>query len=610
VYLIFLLLNGDFEYQLVYETTNIYMPAHQKLSALWANQNSSLNFWSFLMTCAVMTCTKISKGYQNEKTRIITIAIFLFTVIVFFAPVVFVLNPFTKLWVSKIGLVQSSVIIPEDGLPLFPGDGVGLNPSLRHPAMMFHPLFLYLGLIGFFIPYVQAMASLILRDKEFKWILYNQQISLYAWVCLTIGMLLGSWWAYSILGWGGYWGWDAVEIAGLIPWLISIAYLHALFSTNRKTSSNFWVHFALSLIIIFTFIGIFVTRSGVIESVHAYARGPIGPILSLLVIIFAFFSFYLIISRKKILCGRTKKFPNSIIITLSHFLLLLLSLFYLWGQTLPITSSLISGERQLLPIETYQLVSTPIILTILWLEIFHFMKKVPGRITHFSILLMIPPVLIALFFAAQFNLRHDLTIIQWIFFFTNIFLVCILLIGIGSRMLHFVKHKITLPVNEHVPGQRTCSNLFIHLGFSIMLVGILGVEYGATHAEAQLAVGESRQVGDYQFTMNSTQSFLQTENRIFYESSFILEKRNSIIGSLAPQMIVYENFNMINAQPAIHSNILEDVQIIMRTWKDSEHNKTLIDILFYPLAVWIWIGGGMMCLGGIMELIKGKSRFQ
>lgn len=603
LFLGFLLTKGDFEYKLVYETTNIYMPIHQKLSALWANQNSSLNFWCFLMTCAVMVCSRIGKKYQNEQSRIITTTIFLFTIIVFFTPVVFVLNPFEKLWVSTNGVVESSLFIPRDGLPLSPGNGVGLNPSLRHVSMIFHPLFLYLGMIGFFIPYTQAMASLILRDKEHKWILNNRRVSLFAWVCLTIGILIGSWWAYSISGWGGYWSWDAVEIAGLIPWLISIAYIHALNSTNRKTGSYFWVYCSISLIIIFILMGIFVTRSGVIESVHAYAKGPIGPILSLLVGIFTAFSFYLIFSRKGFLRRETSKTPKNLFMVISHCLLLLLAAFYFFGQTLPITSSLISGERRALLMDTYEWISTPIILAILFLEIVFSMKYGLGEITRSPFLRIIAPLLLALGLTVIFDHQYGLTVLQGITFFTNLLLICILLFSLGLLFLKPASSEAGNADNGHIPFKRQWKNLIIHLGFCVMLLGILGVEFGADHTEAQLEVGESMQVGSLEFKMNSAQSYYQSENRAIYESSFIVDRNGSFIDVLAPRITVYGNLDIKTTQPAIHSSFIEDIQIVLRTWKDAS-NKTVIDILNYPLAIWIWIGGGMMVLGGIMVMRK------
>ncbi len=215
----------------------------------------------------------------------------------FLVPVIFITSPFDKLWQLADGSAYEAIFPTAGSGLIVPVDGVGMNPSLRHPAMLLHPPTLYIGLVGLFIPFAFAFASLLKKDKELVWIKLVYPITVFSWIALTAGMYLGSWWAYTILGWGGYWGWDAVEIAGLLPWLLSFGLIHSMQMQLRGRDFLKWINLLSGGIVFFILAGVLITRSGILEFVHAYSVGVMGPVLSILILL-EYHSLYLFHAEK------------------------------------------------------------------------------------------------------------------------------------------------------------------------------------------------------------------------------------------------------------------------------------------------------------------------
>ena len=223
-----LLQKDAFEYETVFNAAEKAMSAFERIGGLWSSQASSLLFWSFIMSAAASLSILLAKRISSVKHTITVLLVFEFTLLFFILPDVFFSNPFQKTWLLPTGAISAAVFPPQGASLLAPLDGQGMNPSLRHIAMLLHPPTLYLGLIGFFIPYAFALSALLHGDEQLSWVKFIFPVVITSWIFLTIGMLLGSWWAYTILGWGGYWGWDAVEISGLLPWLLSFGLVHSI----------------------------------------------------------------------------------------------------------------------------------------------------------------------------------------------------------------------------------------------------------------------------------------------------------------------------------------------------------------------------------------------
>jgi cytochrome c-type biogenesis protein CcmF len=202
----------------------------------------------------------------------------LLTLAFFIGLTLWVENPFARWWEFADGSQVSAVFRPAETLPVFPSDGRGLNPLLRHPGMIIHPPMLYLGFVSFVIPFAFAIAALISGRNDERWVRLARRWALIGWLFLSLGLLLGGRWAYDVLGWGGYWGWDPVEIAALMPWLSGTAFLHSVMVEEKRGLLKRWNTALIVLTYCLVIFGTFLTRSGVLSSVHAFAQSSIGPL--------------------------------------------------------------------------------------------------------------------------------------------------------------------------------------------------------------------------------------------------------------------------------------------------------------------------------------------
>ncbi len=224
--LIYLQISGHYEVAFVYNVTSNSMPTYLKITALWGGQAGSLVFWSFLMS-AFASAVTLRRWDRDTEFLPWVIVVSLVTLAFFVGMSVFVENPFERFW-SVAGTEIQAMFPPANATLIIPNDGNGLNPLLRHPGMIIHPPMLYLGFVSFVIPFAFAVAALVTGRSDDRWICLTRRWTLVAWLFLSLGLVLGARWAYDVLGWGGYWGWDPVEIAAFMPWLSGTAFLHSV----------------------------------------------------------------------------------------------------------------------------------------------------------------------------------------------------------------------------------------------------------------------------------------------------------------------------------------------------------------------------------------------
>ncbi|HSQ39919.1 MAG TPA: cytochrome c biogenesis protein CcsA, partial [Anaerolineales bacterium] len=225
--LITLLVSGDYQVQFVYEVTSNSMPAYLKVTAWWGGQAGSLLFWSWLMS-AFASAVTLRKWDRDQELLPWVIVVTGVTLAFFLALNIFFENPFARLYQTFNGNIAAYTFAPANSTPIIPTDGRGLNPLLRHPGMIIHPPMLYLGFVAFVIPFAFAIAALVTGRTDDRWIRLTRRWTLWAWLFLSFGLVLGGRWAYDVLGWGGYWGWDPVEISAFMPWLTGTAFLHSV----------------------------------------------------------------------------------------------------------------------------------------------------------------------------------------------------------------------------------------------------------------------------------------------------------------------------------------------------------------------------------------------
>ena len=346
--LVFAAFRDDFSLAYILHHSNRDLPVQYKFAALWSGQEGSLLFWCWLLS----TYGLVLRLRHKVDTRLVAHAsIIIAAVQIFFLLLVnFAAHPFA--------LVAGTI----------PPDGNGLNPLLQYPEMVIHPPMLYLGYVGMTVPFAFALAALIIKYPGEKWIHITRRWTMVGWAFLTCGVFLGMHWAYAVLGWGGYWGWDPVENASILPWLTGTAFLHSVMMQEKRGMMkvwNMWLIFATFLLSIF---GTFLTRSGVVSSVHAFAQSGIGPwFVAFLSLTFGVCVFFFVRNRSHL---QSEHQLESLVSRESSFLfnnvLLLVSCFtVLWGTLFPVLSEWVQGTKVTVGPPFFNKVNVPIAMVLL-----------------------------------------------------------------------------------------------------------------------------------------------------------------------------------------------------------------------------------------------------
>jgi len=340
--LIYALLTHNFQIEYVAQYSSRDMSPAYTLAAFYAGNKGSLLLWALLLSLFAVVMV-----LQNKNRELMPYA----------SAVVMAIDAFFL-------LLLVNVANPFHKLSIVPADGRGLNPLLENPAMLFHPPFLLAGYVGFSIPFAFAIAALITRRLDNEWLRSMRRWVLFAWLLLGVGNLLGAWWAYMELGWGGYWGWDAVENAGLMPWLMATAFLHSSMLQERKGMLKIWNMALIILIFELVIFGTFLTRSGILSSVHAFSQSAMGPFFLVLIGLTLLGSLWLLISRLGLLKSEGKSqflLSRENIFLLSNLILVAATLLIFEGTVFPAVSQFILGVRIDLGASFFNRVTVPLI---------------------------------------------------------------------------------------------------------------------------------------------------------------------------------------------------------------------------------------------------------
>lgn len=584
---IFLLVSGKFDYEIVYENTSRQMDVLQKVTAVWGNKSGSLLFWSFLLSlCVSITAFGKWQGKKEPYFHGVMLLLQLFNLF-FVALITFQTNPFARLWQLTNGSVAAAVFAPAGALPLVPSNGQGLNPLLKHAGMVIHPPLLYLGFILFFVPFAFAIVSLWRRDYSFTWLGSTRTWIVLAWVFLTAGILLGCWWAYDILGWGGYWSWDPVEIAGLMPWLSGLGLLHCLNTYRSSEQVRRWSYGLIAGTVLLIIFGIYLSRTGVVTSVHAYSQSSIGPAFM------GFFLFLLVISIGS-LAVRWKELrpasqrpafltPAGLTSTLALCLTLLV-LVCLLGVTLPLTSQALTGQRTEPSALYYEWSFGPPLLVILTSTALGYLPD-KKKLRTASVLIALVLVIITgvLFGKMNFSALIGLLAV--------FFLIAALVLTALDRFSHVrsVEKK-----KRHSPKM---ADIVLHLGFALLALGVVGSRSLAESTVVSLSVGQNAVLSSRQVTKTSAQVEESVNQQVLYAEEYEFHPAGKRYIVLQPHILWYEDTRSTVSAPDIHSNFLSDTYAAILEWDGTSNGSTTVLLAQFPLMVWLWVGGVLLMLG-------------
>jgi len=583
--LIYALVTHDFQIEYVASYTSRDLSLPYLLSALWAGNDGSLLFWAWLLSlCAAVVVLQkrdIGKELMPYASSIIMVTQAFFLILL-----LFVSNPFHK-------------------LAFVPAEGMGLNPLLENPGMIFHPPILLAGYVGFTIPFAFAMAALLTRRLGDEWIIAIRRWTLMSWLLLGVGNIIGAWWAYVELGWGGYWAWDPVENASFMPWLVATAFLHSIMMQRRRRMLKVWNMVLIILTFSLTIFGTFLTRSGVISSVHTFAESPLLGYLFLAFIgVTLFGSLGLLYYRSEGLKGEAEM--ESLVSRESTFLLnnLLLvgAAFAIFlGTVFPVISEAVRGVKISVGPPFFNQVNGPIFLAIILLTgicalIGWRRASIKNLARNFLWPLVAALMLgIALFF---------LGIREW--YALVAFLVCGFVLSTivyewfrGTRARHRLRAENYLKAFLGLIGSNRprYGGYIVHIAIILIAIGVVGSSFYSVEKEAALMPGESMTIKDYTLTYDNLDSY-ETESKLVVMATLSVYNQGKLIGKLIPEKYFHRSYQQPVTEVAIRSTLIEDLYVILIGW--DEDGTTAFKVLVNPLVNWIWIGGVVFVLGGLI----------
>jgi len=588
---------NDFSVAYIFHHSNRDLPGPYKFATLWSGQEGSLLFWALLLSAYGLV---LRLRYKTDVRLFAHASVIIAAVQVFFLLLLnFAANPF--------GVMQGSL----------PADGNGLNPLLQYPEMVIHPPMLYLGYVGFTVPFAFALAALIMRYPGEKWIQITRRWTMVTWGFLTCGVFLGAHWAYSVLGWGGYWGWDPVENASLMPWLTGTAFLHSVMMQEKRgmlKTWNMWLIFSTFMLSIF---GTFLTRSGVVSSVHAFAQSSIGDwFVAFLAIIFATCLIFYVKNRSHL---RTEHKLESLISRESSFLfnnlLLLVACFtVLWGTLFPVLSEWVQGTKVTVGPPFFNRVNVPVALLLLLLTAVgpllawrrtsveslkrNFRWPAIGAVATGVLLValgMRPWKDVSYFYSLMTIMLSVLVALTVISEFVR-----------GGRVIgrHTGQNLFASMVQLAHRNTRRYGGYIVHFGVIVVMIGFAGSVFNQDK-EQEMGFGDKMTIGPYTLVC---QSYTQDDNPNYGSEWAVMNvfKGGKQIATLNPERRFYKASQQTSTMVANRSTPQEDLYVVYEG-QNLDTGRPIIKVHLNPLVMWIWIGVWIIIAGTVVALIPNAA---
>lgn len=589
----YLFATDNFQVEYVASYSDRALPFYYKLTAFWAGQKGSLLFWAWILS---IFSSIVAFNTRDELSNRTTPYIYL----VLSGTLTFFL------------FLLSTVSNPFDLLDFIPQDGKGLNPMLQNPGMLFHPPTLFLGYIGFTIPFAYAIAAMVTGKLDATWLRKTRIWTLISWIFLTVGVILGGQWAYVELGWGGYWAWDPVENASFLPWLVATAYLHTAIIQERRNMMKVWNMVLILLIFVLCIFGTYLVRSGVLQSVHDFGATGLGGFFILFLVTTFFGGLYLIFESYREL--RSESALESFISRESTFLynnVILLSITFstLLGTVFPLLSEAVTGRKITVGQPFFNQVNTPLFLVLLLITgicpLIGWRKASADNLRKNFLVPFLSAVVVAvLLFIAGVREFYPLTS-----FSLSIFVAITIFNEFRGGTL--ARKKLT---GESVLAafprllwrmRSRYGGYIVHLGLVILIVGITGSSAYKLEKQATLMKGESMKIGAYELRYDDFRGY-RDRNRDVYTADLSVFKDGRPAGTISPERRYYINAKQPTTEVSLRMTLIEDLYVTMPGIGENE--VITLKVTVNPLLVWIWIGATIMILGGIIAAIPVRRK--
>jgi cytochrome c-type biogenesis protein CcmF len=611
--LIILLVRGDFQIAYVASVTNRSMPTYLKITAWWGGQAGSLLFWSWLMA-AFTTAASARKWSRDRELLPWVIVVTLVTLAFFLSLVVFFENPFQRLWVSAEGQQVTALFQPTGARPLMPVDGRGLNPLLRHPGMIIHPPMLYLGFVSFVIPYAFAMAALMAKRKDDRWIRLTRRWTLVAWLFLSLGLILGGRWAYDVFGWGGYWAWDPVETAALLPWLAGTPFLHSVMVQEKKGMFKQWNVILIILTYLLVILGTFMTRSGVVSSVHAFAQSAIGPAFFAFLGVMLLASVGLLIDRWDLLKSDNKlesMASRESFFLFNNLVFMIILAISFTGMMFPTFSEIFTGQRVTVAQEWFERNTGPfwglllILMGVAPLTAYGSAswKRLGTNLWKPAVASLVIPVVLYL---------NGVDLIAAILGYWMAGLAAFVTLyefwrAAWARYSRHGENLLLALWNLAGRNRRRYGGYIIHLGVVLMALGIIGIELYQTETQATLARGEQLTLGRYIMTYDAINNWDHEDgDRNVLRAVVTVYRDGEQVATLYPRRDFYYSSGTPATIPAVRSTLQDDFYVLVVGSEGPD--ATTFKVYHNPLVNFVWLGGGVFILGTLVAAWPSSSK--
>jgi cytochrome c-type biogenesis protein CcmF len=576
----------DFRFRYVAEHTSLDLPPLYAFSSLWAGQEGSLLLWLVILS---MYGAAFLWAYRKRLDPFYdAVAMVVSAVAVFFTGLLsFVCSPFRMLATP-------------------PPDGQGLNPLLQDPGMMIHPPILYIGYVGFVIPFAFAMAVLLLNRSGTRWIEEVRRWTLFCWMFLGFGVLLGARWAYIELGWGGYWGWDPVENASLMPWLVGTGFLHSVMIEQRRGMLKTWNIALILLTFELSIFGTFLTRSGVLTSVHSFAESSIGSFFLWFILLSSTIGTALILYRRALLESEHQidamvSREGSFLFNNVLFVALTFATFL--GTVFPVVSEAVTGTKISVSAPFFNRVNVPIALVLLLLTgvgpVLSW-KRATASVLKRNFLIPTFVGVVGTIASIPFGVR-DLYSIVCVFGAAFVAATIVMEFARGLKAREHVG-KAPLPaalVSLVQKNRRRYGGYIVHAGMVMLFVGVLGSSVFQKEAHKPLQKGESLEIGRYKLTLREIINEPRA-NAMHTAAVVVLAKNGREIGIQRPARAVYLKAQQPMTEVALHVTPAEDLYLILAGL--NEDGSASIQAYINPLVSLVWAGGVIMVLGTLITL--------
>jgi cytochrome c-type biogenesis protein CcmF len=585
------LLTDAFELRNVAEYTSSTLGPQYKVTALWASQAGSLLLWAWIFSGFSALAVHLNRN-KNRELMPVVVAVLMVVGLFFLGLLSFVTSPFETLAAT-------------------PAEGRGLNPLLQNFYMQIHPPLLYLGYVGLAIPFAFAMGALVTRKLDTGWIASIRRWTIVSWLFLGIGILLGAKWAYETLGWGGYWAWDPVENAAFMPWLVATAFLHSVMVQERRGMLKVWNMVLVILTFSLCLFGTFLTRSGIIASVHAFGESTLGPFFLAFIIGVLVGSVALLVSRLGLLRSQhtlESYISREAVFLFNNLLLVGLAFAVFWGTMFPILSEAARGQRITVGQGYYDQVALPIGAALLVLTgvgpLIAWRKASPAQLRRRFVVPLGLAGLAAPLLLALTDLRRSpaaaLVVVAGVF-------VSACIAGEVWRGLR-VRHAlggVSWPgafASMVARNRRRYGGYAVHLGIVVLFIGLAGSRGFATEADLALRAGERAQVAGYTL-VNEGATSAEDQHRSSVGVRVAVLRGDERVASMEPGIDAFKVDGTRSSDVAIDSSASRDLYLVLTQL--TRDGTARLSVFVNPLVLWLWIAGAIIVIGGLTAAWPG-----